>query len=188
MKPQSKWLSSKKKYIYGSAVQDDSNWEQDPLLNHVYSYIWTMKTNQIVGKPNDLHCSVSEHFNVFMDTISKLNKILWIKEYKKKNHKFTWFQDNILSMCSLFFRLPEPGKIFMTPLGMPAFTASSANLSAVSGVTCKDTQCKTLNVTIRIFPLKVAEFAALFISFHWRRVKKVNEWMSVCLLNSPALV
>lgn len=40
---------------------------------------------------------------------------------------------------SALLRLPEPGKILMTPFGMPAFTASSANLSAVRGVTCEKT-------------------------------------------------
>lgn len=31
--------------------------------------------------------------------------------------------------------LPEPGRIFMTPLGNPALTESSANFNAVRGVT-----------------------------------------------------
>lgn len=35
------------------------------------------------------------------------------------------------------YSLPEPGKMFTTPFGIPAFTVSSANFSAVNGVTCK---------------------------------------------------
>lgn len=35
-------------------------------------------------------------------------------------------------------RLPDPGMILMTPLGMPALTVSSANFSAVRGVTWMD--------------------------------------------------
>lgn len=31
--------------------------------------------------------------------------------------------------------LPDPGKMLITPLGNPALAASSANFSAVSGVT-----------------------------------------------------
>lgn len=34
--------------------------------------------------------------------------------------------------------LPDPGMILMTPLGMPALAASSANFSAVRGVTWMD--------------------------------------------------
>lgn len=85
------------------------------------------------------------------------------------------------------FHLPEPGKILMTPLGIPAFTASSANLSAVSGVTWKDTdklKCVTLiyilNVPIRMFSSKCGHICCIIsLFFHWK---------CVSLLNWPALV
>lgn len=56
---------------------------------------------------------------------------------------------------------------------MPALTASSANLSAVSGVTCNDTEikvCKTLDVRSR----SSLKFAALSFWFHWNRVFPLN--------------
>ena len=36
--------------------------------------------------------------------------------------------------------VPDPGKMLITPFGNPALAESSANLSAVSGVTWRDKQ------------------------------------------------
>lgn len=44
-------------------------------------------------------------------------------------------------------RLPDPGKMLITPLGNPAFAESSANLSAVNGVTYKDISKKEISET-----------------------------------------
>ena len=41
--------------------------------------------------------------------------------------------------------VPDPGKMLITPFGNPALAESSANLSAVSGVTYKMTQL--INIT-----------------------------------------
>lgn len=50
-------------------------------------------------------------------------------------------EDNYNPKCLLrmlyLCLLPEPGKMLMTPFGIPAFTDSSANFSAVNGVTCE---------------------------------------------------
>ena len=43
--------------------------------------------------------------------------------------------------------LPAPGKMLMTPLGNPALAASSANFSAVSGVTLRNRREEVSHVT-----------------------------------------
>lgn len=48
---------------------------------------------------------------------------------KTPNSISFWLGDT--KMCFL----PEPGKMLITPLGIPALTDSSANFKAVSGVT-----------------------------------------------------
>lgn len=56
----------------------------------------------------------------------------WMRKGEKKRtllFKTLW----VVYLCSL----PEPGKMFITPFGMPAFTDSSANFRAVNGVTCR---------------------------------------------------
>ena len=52
-----------------------------------------------------------------------------------------YFSTNFISVhVQEYGSVPDPGKMLITPFGNPALAESSANLSAVSGVTYKMTQ------------------------------------------------